>query len=494
MALTTINSGGVKDDSIVNADIKSDAAIAGSKLVAATTSVPGSMSAADKTKLDGVATSATANPSAPALTGSTNNTICTVTGANAIQGEANLTFDGTTLNVGTGSGSTASAGYDEFVIQGGDADIGMNFLSPAANDKKQQISFGDSNNNQSGRIVYDHDDDHLTIGTNGTAERLRIDSSGKVGIGITPTARLHVNGISSEHIITARSADSNGNCVVNILSEGTTGTSRILFSDTAANDGIISYSHNDRALIFGAAGTSENMRIDSSGRLGIGTDSPTRYLHVKETAGGNAQIIVETTANAERAQIEFKSPHGTWVTGTYGGNTTGDWLTYTAGAKNAVFHQNGSEKLRIQSGGGISFNGDTAADNALDDFEEGQWTPVCQYESGGGSISNTGTGLYTKVGNRVFFHLFVNDLDYTSAGTNWPAVSLPFAVANTTGNFSAVTFAFWSCFGSNPFGYCRKGNSHFVIGAISSGNNSNTANTWTGTNKAFMASGHYVTA
>ena len=34
------------------------------------------------------------------LTGSTNNTICTVTGANAIQGEANLTYDGTQFNAG----------------------------------------------------------------------------------------------------------------------------------------------------------------------------------------------------------------------------------------------------------------------------------------------------------------------------------------------------------------------------------------------------------
>ena len=42
------------------------------------------------------------------LTGSTNNTITTVTGANAVQGEANLTFDGTTLAV-TGNG-TFSAG------------------------------------------------------------------------------------------------------------------------------------------------------------------------------------------------------------------------------------------------------------------------------------------------------------------------------------------------------------------------------------------------
>ncbi len=72
MALTTVNSGGIKDDSIVNADIKSDAAIALSKLA-----------------------------STPAvLTGSTNNTITTVTGANAIQGEANLTFDGTSLKLG----------------------------------------------------------------------------------------------------------------------------------------------------------------------------------------------------------------------------------------------------------------------------------------------------------------------------------------------------------------------------------------------------------
>ena len=39
------------------------------------------------------------------LTGSTNNTICTVTGANAIQGEANLTFNGSQLDLDTGSGT-----------------------------------------------------------------------------------------------------------------------------------------------------------------------------------------------------------------------------------------------------------------------------------------------------------------------------------------------------------------------------------------------------
>ena len=51
----------ITDGTIVNADINASAAIAGSKLAAATTSAPGSMSAADKTKLDGIETAATAD-------------------------------------------------------------------------------------------------------------------------------------------------------------------------------------------------------------------------------------------------------------------------------------------------------------------------------------------------------------------------------------------------------------------------------------------------
>ncbi len=49
------------------------------------------------------------------LTGSTNNTISTVTGANALQGEANLTFDGTVLtvtgNLAVGVSATSTVGF-----------------------------------------------------------------------------------------------------------------------------------------------------------------------------------------------------------------------------------------------------------------------------------------------------------------------------------------------------------------------------------------------
>jgi hypothetical protein len=50
-----------------------------------------------------IVNSGTATGFGAALTGSTNNTVTTVTAANAISGETNLTFDGTDLTLGTGN-------------------------------------------------------------------------------------------------------------------------------------------------------------------------------------------------------------------------------------------------------------------------------------------------------------------------------------------------------------------------------------------------------
>ena len=38
-----------------------------------------------------------------------------------------------------------------------------------------------------------------------------------------------------------------------------------------------------------------------------------------------------------------------------------------------LFNTNGTERMRLGSGGGLTFNGDTATTNALDDYEEGTW-------------------------------------------------------------------------------------------------------------------------
>jgi hypothetical protein len=52
------------------------------------------------------------------------------------------------------------------------------------------------------------------------------------------------------------------------------------------------------------------------------------------------------------------------------------------------------------AGAGITFNGDTAAANELDDYEEGTWTPI---DSSGAGLTFTSTaGSYTKIGNLCY--------------------------------------------------------------------------------------------
>jgi len=142
MGLTQVNSGGIEDGSIVNADIKSDSAIALSKLA-----------------------------STPAvLTGSTNNTITTVTAANAIQGEANLTFDGSELTV-TGD------------IHVSDASPGIKFTDTDASGGFGMVGV----NNTSGSLVLRSDDGNalsssfMGFEVDG-GEKARITSGGNVKI------------------------------------------------------------------------------------------------------------------------------------------------------------------------------------------------------------------------------------------------------------------------------------------------------------------------
>ena len=110
--------------------------------------------------------------------------------------------------------------------EGGNEAIGMCFLSPAANDVEQTIAFGDSNNNQSGKIQYEHANDAMHLDTGGT-ERLRIDSGGRVQIGgVTGpnNAKLFVAGTNSTNYLTFRNtsaSDSDGGRWNNIRFQGT---------------------------------------------------------------------------------------------------------------------------------------------------------------------------------------------------------------------------------------------------------------------------------
>ena len=158
-----------------------------------------------------------AGTSSVTLSGSTDNTIATVTGANALAGEANLTFDGSTLAV-TGAlttTTTATVGTDLTVTggdigfgNGQDATVSVAATTSTTAGRDLTISAGSSAtgsaNIDGGDLVLKSgggDGTGTSImtfntkisGTDAAAERMRIHTNGYVGIGdASPDAPLHI--------------------------------------------------------------------------------------------------------------------------------------------------------------------------------------------------------------------------------------------------------------------------------------------------------------
>ncbi len=126
-------------------------------------------------------------------------------------------------------------------------------------------------------------------GTGTAAESMRIDSSGRVAIGqSTANDKLHVAGnIRAAH-------DAGGRLVLEDSNQADSSTPFYLFASTG---GVLTFTSANRNGTGGTTGSTERMRIDSSGNVGIGTTSPTSRIHALSGASDNPHFYFKSTVS-----------------------------------------------------------------------------------------------------------------------------------------------------------------------------------------------------
>jgi hypothetical protein len=334
----TVASANIVDGTIVNADVNASAAIAGTKIspdfggqnVVTTGNVTG---AALIPSSSTVPTNGVYLPSANNVAISTNGTgrlFVDASGSVGV-GVGNPNDKLHVLESSASAAAATSASVAQFE-RAGNAAITVSTADSGA----ASIYFGDTASSTVGTIQYNHSDNSLLFGTN-NAERLRITSDGKLGLGTSaPANLLHVQG----------DATFEQNAGGQFAIRGSTNTSnRLNFGfDTTSNYAWL------QAITAGTAYRPIALN-PAGGNVGIGTTAPAQAL---EVSASNARIRItdsDTTAATSTSYLEFYgSDARSAVVFT---DSAGITVQADAAGGNAVrFNTNGSnERARIDSSG-----------------------------------------------------------------------------------------------------------------------------------------------
>jgi hypothetical protein len=348
-----------------------------------------------------------------------------------------------------------------------------------------------------GRIVFSTTAD----GASSPTERLRITSDGRVGIGTTsPATLLHIAAddpvIRLEDTAGGTQSDYEIKITTSVFQVNNVSTATTPF--TVNNSGTTTLTSAAATAPFIAnIGASEVARIDSSGRLLVGASSaqsvsstgltPAFQLNSTNSSLSSSTLGIYANSASNNCRLALFRNRATTAGGfDYTGGTvqTDDVLGqidfYGVDASTTPIMRGGAviqavcestpttaemparlifsttadggngptEQLRITSDryirlasgtGGIQFGGDTAAANALDDYEEGAFTPTVI----GTSTAGTGTygsqvGRYTKIGNRVIFNIYITWTAHTGTG-NMDLSGLPFTTSSVANSFAVLS-------------------------------------------------------
>ena len=310
-----VTSAKIADDTIVNADINSAAAIAHTKLANITA---GSVLMGNASNV----------PTATALSGDVtidSSGVTAISSGVIVNADINASaaIAGTKISPDFGSQNTTTTGTS----------TAASFIPTSSSAPTNGVYLPSANN--------------VAISTNGSG-RLFVDASGNVGVGTsTITGKLSL-GSSQDFVFGNQS------------STGSTGTGRLLATggEVYIQAGLAATSGSNAPIVFtGYGGVGERMRLDSSGRLGVGSNSPQDTLSVYPGTTGGISLLDSGNTVRSRFFINNSSGGVGFATGI---RTENYWLDFDASgaAQNAIrfFTGTGSlgtgtERMRLDSSG-----------------------------------------------------------------------------------------------------------------------------------------------
>jgi hypothetical protein len=303
------------------------------------------------------------------------------------------------------------------------------------------------------------------------AEKMRLDASGRLGIGTTsPSKELDVVGT-----IKATGADNSN--TMELFGGTTTNQSFGLLVDagTSAADYAARFRKSDNTVI---------MEVSGTGNVGIGTISPSTPLHVySNTSGVIATISGPNDYNSETGiSLAVDRAKISGVLNGSGGTPGASLRFYTQPDSGSL-----TERMRIKSDGQITTQGDilpgadvimangrgisfaatanssgSMSSELLDDYEEGTWTPVVKL--GTTTVTSTNTGFYTKIGRIITLQVQCGFSNLNSGTGNLTIEGIPFNSADVAhrNHGSVGYYNVASSFGANGVQARISRNSTFI--------------------------------
>jgi len=223
--------------------------------------------------------------------------------------------DGNSTGIGIG---TASPGSTLHVEASATSSVSIVAGDTTSN---SNLQFGDQDQINTGLISYNHTDNALWFRTNGSGEDMRIDSSGRLLVGLSSATT------ADNLIVQANTASSTGAAVLGLQLGSTTvsaGTDLgyLNYCDSSGNRGAWILGEGDAAwtsgsshptrLVFSTtadseASPTERVRITKEGWMRIGTDSSNVYIFPDNSNGAPTQDFNRANTTSTSTCVRFRN-------------------------------------------------------------------------------------------------------------------------------------------------------------------------------------------